>query len=201
MKTLKPITLFLLLFGYSAAVRAQTEKFLAGGSMSFRYTKTNPEENSQMNTVGRTYSFSAAPVFGFTFVKNMMAGVAVEFTWENTSYEEGISEYSKYNSVLLTPFYRYYFFSPLFAQVQFSWGPANSRQKYNPDMIPITEELKFTLTSLGYGFGLGYDIRLADHICLEPMVRYIKLYNTSSEENQSFRRSDILFNLGIFYRF
>lgn len=54
---------------------------------------------------------------------------------------------------------------------------------------------------LGAGIGAGYDIKLTEHVFMEPMVRYIaNTLNADESNNQDLHQNSFYFNLGIMLR-
>ena len=62
------------------------------------------------------------------------------------------------------------------------------------------EDFKLTSTILGCGAAVGYDIRLEEKVCLEPLVIYRwNTYKTNDIDTKS-NQSNIFINLGLVFR-
>lgn len=69
------------------------------------------------------------------------------------------------------------------------------------DVGQITLDSESIYSAFGFGLGIGYDIVLAKNIKLEPMIRYaINSYKDKNNEDD-YKNSGILLNVGFIYRF
>ncbi len=181
-------------------MKAQTGEFLIGGSLGFSYSSDNPVSSPDNTDPGKTktVSFSGTPVFGYFFTKNIMGGIGLEFSTEKTNAENGAFTRISSTSFTLNPLLRVYFDSPFFTEVRFTWGTGSSKYDMN-DFLGM-EDSKMTSTILGGGAGVGYDIRLAEKVNLEPLVIYRwNTYKTDDLDSKS-NQSNIFVNLGLVFR-
>jgi hypothetical protein len=181
-------------------MKAQTEKFLIAGKLGFSFSSDNPVSYPDMVSASKnkTVSFSGAPVFGYFFTKNIMAGIDFEFSTEKTDSPEGVFGITKSSSITLNPLIRVYFNSPFFTEVSFTWGTSTSVYEF-PYQVPV-EELKLDSKTLGCGAGLGYDIKLAEKVSLEPLIYYRwNTYKTDKVDVKS-NQSHLFINLGLVFK-
>jgi hypothetical protein len=189
--------LFLAIF---IPIKAQSGKFLIGGKLGFSYSSDNPVSYPDGVSVSKykTIAFSGAPVFGYFLTPNIMAGIDFEFSTERTDSPKGLYGITKTRAITLNPLVRAYFNSPFFAEARFTWGISTSNYEL-PDQIPV-EDYKLTSKTLGCGAGLGYDIKLAEKVCLEPLIYYrwntVKIDELDTKSNQS----HIFINLGLVFK-
>jgi hypothetical protein len=189
-----------ILLAVYPAMKAQSGKFLIGGSLGFSYSSDHLVSSPDYTDPGKTktVSFSGTPVFGYFFTKNLMGGIDLEFSTEKTNAENSAFNVSKSKSFTLNPLVRLYLESPLFMEIRFTWGSGSSVYDMN-DYLGL-EDVKLTSTILGCGAAVGYDIRLAEKIFLEPLVIYrwntYKIKDIEAKSNQS----NIFINLGLVFR-
>jgi hypothetical protein len=185
-----------LLFHFTAS--GQPGKFLIGGNVGFSYSSDESETSYTGGGIkSKTISFSGAPVFGYFITKNFMAGLDFDFSIEKTTAEEGIFEFSKTRSITLNPFLRIYFNSPFFAEARFIWGPSKYTAKY--DDAYILGDTEATSRKIGFGAGVGYDIKLTEGLRLEPMLYYTRYTFDARESEYKNKQDKILINLGLIY--
>jgi hypothetical protein len=181
-------------------IKAQTEKFLIGGKLGFSYSSDNPVSSPDLVSVSKskTVVFSGAPVFGYFITSNIMAGIDFEFSIDKTDSPDGVYGNTKRRSITLNPLVRVYFNSPFFTEVRFTWGTSTSFYVF-PFEIPV-QEAKVTYKTLGGGAGLGYDIKLAEKVNLEPLIYYRwNTYKTDELDLKS-NQSHIFINLGLVFK-
>ena len=198
-KTIFRTTAFFLLA--HSPVIGQTGKFLIGGKMGFSFSSLNPVSSPDNVTVSKakTTSFSGAPVFGYFFTKNVMAGIDIEFSTEKTNSDNAIIEDTKTRSLALNPLVRFYFNSPFYTEVRFIWGTASTDYNTNGTSFPA-QDVKLSSMTLGAGAGLGYDIPLAEKVILEPAINYNWTTGKIKEIETRSNQSHIFFNLGLVLR-
>jgi len=195
-KTISIIAAFI--FVLNLPVSGQSGKFLIGGKMGFSYSSDDDGMSYFEESIkSKTVNLSGAPVFGYFFTKNFMAGIDFDFSIEKIT-ADGYYEFSKSKSITLNPLVRCYFNSPFFAEARFIWGPAKSEINYTENFLPF-EDIKYTSRKLGFGAGIGYDIKLSEGLSLEPMIYYTR-YSYEIKDLELINKSDqIMFNLGLIY--
>jgi hypothetical protein len=198
-KTFSLLGAFFLLF--QSPMKGQSGKFLVGGKIGFSYSSDDngtPSPYVGVEIISKTISFSGAPVIGYFFTKNFMAGIDFDFSLEKITADKGIYESSKSRSITLSPLVRFYLNSPFFAEARFIWGPANYEIDYPDSLFPYQDK-KFTSRKLGFGAGMGYDIKLSEGLSLEPMIYYTRYSVDQKELDFKNKHAGIMFNLGLIY--
>ena len=200
------ILIFLVLFsGLSIKnIFAQDSKFLFGGSIGFGYSSDKSNETSSFFGDSKTINISTSPMFGYSITDNFVIGIALENNLNNTTYDGQTYDYMKQSDYLLSPFVRYYINSPLFIHGQGNFGGSKQETKgdiYIEGIGQQSLDSKSKSSVVGFGLGVGYDIELSDNVKLEPLVKYIFNNYKYKEGGVDYKNSNIIFNLGLIYRF
>ena len=205
---MKTKILFLGLFFLLSVVSLQSKdpdpQYLIGGSAGFSYSKTNNQHYSfsygtdvisQSNNYSVS-SLSVSPLFGYFITKSFAYGLGFNFGVTNQSYES--SGQSNETYYLFTPFCRNYFSTELFGHIELYAGNSIITQ-IEPPMYPISSGGKYTSSVFTYGFGIGvgYDIKIANNVYLEPMIEYSYKQYSHTNSQSDFNQSFIFFNIGI----
>ena len=175
----------------SAFTQDNLNRFLVGGNVGFMYTESNVNDNLLGDYKYNTLSLSISLKAGYFITERIVSGLQFEWNSIKTNYE--MSSIDFYNSInyLITPFFRYYIFYSLFGQGQFNAGQTMTEISL---LNTSSEENYFVL---GYGFGLGYDIRLSENVSLEPLLSYISNKLNDKETDISMNQNSFYINLGI----
>jgi hypothetical protein len=185
-------------------VFSQDNRFITGGSLGFSFTSSKSKESDQSVLNNHVTDFSGNPFFGYFINEHLVLGAGLEFVVDKVKYVDPVLyDYDKSTDFMFVPFMRYYFDGSLFMLAEFQVG--KSVIKFSGDNDMFSGTVKYNFRTLGAGVGFGYDIRLSDHVCLEPVV----LYNfkskkqTDAEEgaDMSVKQQLIFLKLGLVYRF
>ena len=205
------VTVVILLFVSILNANAQdNSKILLGGSLGIDLSNYSGDNNSFRGDIDKTFQLSTSPFIGYFISKNFLSGIAFENNILNVYYESDDIYLSsiKQSEFLFNPFLRYYFNVPLFIQSQFNIGRTKQTLNFNPDYLgpdpndPIIQisTLKSKNFTIGFSFGIGYDIDLYKKIKLEPLIKYVRNKYSDKENETSFKTSSLLLNLGFVYR-
>lgn len=179
---MKKALLFVIVFGASIMVFAQTEKgtFLAGGQSSILITSLKESSKTTVNKTDgdKTFKIEALPQVGYFIANGLALGLEVPFTFEK-GFASRTTGYSTLISV--APFVRYYIgnknIKP-FIHGEIGWG--NLKTKVNPmngPDIESTDEIIF------YELGGGIALFLNDKISIDLSVSYAYTSKMSTEDN------------------
>jgi hypothetical protein len=203
MKTKLYLLILTACFVHSAFAQNETpptEKFLVSGSAGFNYS----ESKSGSGSPSKSVTAQLSPLVGYCVYKNMYAGLTLTGSYSNLGLED-----TDYNQVQFGihagPFFRYYFIAGLFGHIQGNIGyldismPFLTFDPYNF----VYQWIRINSSAMEYGLdlGIGYDIKLSDHVYLEPMIRYSVNKQDYKERDQIRTNNQFIFNLGITSRF
>ena len=193
------ITTLLLILASVLLIYSQdrANNYFAGGSFGFDFSDS---ETTELDS--KTISLSTTLITGYHITNNIATGLDFEYNITNTDYDDNeVVDYSNNSGFLIAPFFRYYIVSGLYAQGQANIGYMNSETKtyfYDPVSLQTSPMVsKFTYLTIGYGLGLGYDIKIKESIYVEPMMRYLSNKLNDQETDNDFNQGRLYFNIGL----
>jgi hypothetical protein len=152
MKKIIPLLTVVLLINTCASAQFNKGNFIIGGSMEANFVTST-------DSGYHNYHFAANPRFGYYFYKGFAAGIDLTAALNMTGTQ-------KTNQFGGGPFVRYHILHYLYAEASYQYlllsHNAESEEKTG---ISYPYENK-------YAAGLGYIIRLNNHIALEPRIFY-----------------------------
>jgi hypothetical protein len=177
-----------------------TEKFLVSGSAGFNYS----ESKGGYGSTSKSFTAQLSPLVGYCVYKNMYAGLTLTGTYSNLGIENSDS-HEEQLGIHTGPFFRYYFIAGLFCHIQGNIGYMDISMpflifdisKYSYQWV----RLETSAMEYGLDLGLGYAIKLSDHVFLEPMIRYSVNKLDYKDADKIRTNNQFIFNLGITSRF
>jgi hypothetical protein len=127
--------------------------FLVGGGIGYRYSDDDSGITKSNFIQKQEHLLQLDPTFGYFFSKNIVAGLAVEYFYDNINYDN----YSYYkaveNDLSIAPFLRYYTRFGLFFHAEFDYGISKLTFKGRPlpaqtGFIDLSESYNFKITLL-----------------------------------------------------
>jgi hypothetical protein len=176
--------------------------FLVGGGIGYRYSDDNSGITKSNFIQKQEHLLQLDPTFGYFFTKNIVAGLAVEYFYDNINYDN----YSYYkaveNDLSIAPFIRFYTRFGLFFHAEFDYGISKLTFKGRPlpaqtGFIDLSESYNFKIT--GYSLGIGYSVKVNEYLGIEPSVRYIGGKFNENDSNNDFNRKGLMTNIGLVY--
>jgi hypothetical protein len=187
-------TLLIHLLTYS---QDRAGKFLAGGSFGFDFSKSTGDSGS------KTYSISTSLTGGYFIINKLAVGIDLEYNYSRTNFESDLLEYMYTYDILTAPLVRYYIVDGLFVQGQVNIGQSKSEVKMalldSLNFYSAPQILKTQYFTIGYGVGVGYDIRIKENLYIEPMVRYLWNRRNNTESDDHFNNHSIFLNVGLIF--
>ncbi|MGJ8666902.1 MAG: autotransporter outer membrane beta-barrel domain-containing protein [Patiriisocius sp.] len=136
------------------------------GTVGFNSIRTSTEQNEIGNVkMGQDLNINLNPKIGY-FVANKFV-VGLQLNIDSNKFERfqsgGASETSKFTTLNVGPFLRYYIFDGLFGEGSVGFG--SYKNKFEDD-----REFKSNLFQ--YNLGIGYAIFIGKSLSVEPLLRY-----------------------------
>ncbi|WP_445737455.1 hypothetical protein [Mariniflexile sp.] len=171
---MKTLTLFfLIVFTTILTVNAQLTKgnWMVGGDVSFTYSQ------GKSDIAGKTFTVTGSPNIGYFFFNKIAAGAKVNYTFSESKFERGTSEFER---LLIAPFARYYFL-----EVD---KPVNVflESAYRYAILNENNSTEFSLKG-------GVAIFLNSSVALEVSLNYLN----SKSKNEYVGSQDLLLGFGI----
>lgn len=189
---IKKIFLLVLLIAFTTTVGyAQFTKkgaFLVGGTSSLGTTfNTYKYKLSGQSTVtsGKSTSITLSPQAGYFITNNIAVGAQISIG--NSTYkEDGSGQKSITNSIVMSPFGRYYF-DKFYGEASFSLGTSKSNY-YNS-----TSKDKIS----GWGLAGGYLLPINEFITFEPQIGYASTVSKDMSDTKRYN-SGLFIRVGVF---
>jgi len=154
------------------------------------------------NSKSRTRNFSIGGQFGFFVANGLLTGVGVEYgtmsdysyseaDWDGDGRDDEITSVSKYSSLAISPFVKYYIdlgSNSLFISSSYTFGTLNNswddeiEYTSSPDEDYDDESEPYKTARLDFGTGMAFF--LTENISLEPSVNYA--FNTYTQEREEY---------------
>jgi hypothetical protein len=198
---MKTKTIFFLLLICNLANAQSKRSFLIGGAMGYQYS----DDNSKIETINsiqyQEHLIQLNPAAGYFITNWLVAGIGVEYLYDNVKYDNYIYYYSKESGFSIAPFIRFYSPFGLFLHAEFDYGLAKSTYKGRSFPGPTgfigASDYHSNKNVLGYSAGIGYTIKIKDFFGIEPSVRYISGNFNDKDSEGDFNRKGVLLNIGL----
>jgi len=195
MKKIQLLVLVILFNTISAFSQTDQGNILVGGStnLGFNFGTFKTETNgSQTQGTQKITNFNISPSVGYFLIDHLVVGISLPFS---SSTNKLNNSKSTDNSIVISPFTRYYFtesnIKP-FLQAQVGFG--SNKNKFESDF----SNFESTSNLFNYGILGGVAIFINDYIALDLGINYInsitKFKNDDATKNIS---SQFGFNAGI----
>jgi|WetSurMetagenome_2_1015567.scaffolds.fasta_scaffold24147_4 hypothetical protein len=178
---LSTLNLFLLLNASGQVLKPYMKgNYFIGGIIDLNI-KTYHFQNDNILLSNKVTSLELSPDFAYFIYNRFSLGLQFNYQFSVEKYLADGSK-SKFNTFIITPIIRYYFFQDIFSELGVGYGLT----KANNDNYNIIQAK----------IDIGYSIFLRDKIALEPIISYIRTSERSKEISE-YKLNNMDFNLSI----
>jgi hypothetical protein len=194
MKKILTTLLWFIAFHGASAQFINQGSIMAGGSVYFISGSSKVKTGSTTISYGHRNTFTIAPEFGYFIINNLALGADLSLSFSKHTPDDANDDRSKYTSIQVSPFMRYYLSKGIFFEGQIGAGSGISKST-----TPGNTTREYKLTSTNWSLTAGYASFITNNIAIEPMLGYAVTITDDKNftaEDESIN-SSFLFKIGL----
>lgn len=180
--------IFIIMMAASAHAQTGKGKFMTGGSIGVNFGNTKAQYDGTKLYETKQFNVLLEPHVGYFVSDGLALGLGIGLSNNTEKYDDNNKDIQ--NTLLVSPFARYYTPVGLFGEASVGLGNVNIIEQYEG------EKDEYKTGVFGWSVGAGYAIFLNEHVSLEPMISYNNIVGTS-DENSKYKTKTGLFMIQV----